>query len=213
MARGILWIVLAVYALLLAGCSNHPPSAAQFMNVKENENSLGVGGTVKIGDLHQGKYRFENDYSDGEYRGDFDLSYLHRYSHLVVGLYSENLFSLSALAGFRTEYIGVQGWLGGAFIAVDEQAPFYGGLRLIEEYPVNWKFRVGLSEHFSRNAYFVDKNGAGLGSPSTGFYNEFGGGAYLAYKSFSVEMLYGREIDEPRNRFYLMVNYSFEFDG
>ena len=82
MKAWVKYILLAVAMLVLAGCSNHPPSAAQFMNVKENENALGVGGTLKIGDLHQGKYRYESDYSDEEDWGDLELSFLHRFGHL-----------------------------------------------------------------------------------------------------------------------------------
>lgn len=36
--------VLFALALLFAGCSNHPPSAAQFMNVKKNGMDFVVGG-------------------------------------------------------------------------------------------------------------------------------------------------------------------------
>ena len=212
MARGILWIALMVCALLLAGCSNHPPSAAQFMNVKEDGSAIVIGGTAKVGDLHRGENRLRSDYTDGELFGDLDLALLFRYNHLVMGFYSENLFSASGLAGLRWEYVGIQGW-SGMTIGIENQVPIYGGLMLIEEKPLSWNVRVGLCEYFSRNAYFVDENGAGLGSPSTGFYNEFGAGIYLAYKAFSVELRYGREIDEPRNRFYFMINYGFDSDG
>ena len=50
MARRILWIVLTVCALLLAGCSSHPPSAAQFMNMKRNGGALAIGATARAGD-------------------------------------------------------------------------------------------------------------------------------------------------------------------
>ena len=213
MKTWVKYILLAVVMLMYAGCSNHPPSAAQFMNVKEDEGDIVIGGTAKIGDLHRGKNRLQSDYSDVELFGDLDVSLLFRYSHLVLGLYSENLYSISGLAGSRWEYVGVQGWFGLTFLVVDKQVPIYGGLMLIEEYPVSENLRVGLSEHISRNAHGVDKNEAGLGSPATGFYHEFGAGIYLAYKDFSAELRYGREIDEPRNRFYLMVNYAFDSDG
>ena len=44
---------------------------------------------------------------------------------------------------------------------------------------------------------------------SSSHYNEFGIGAYFTYEDFSIEFRYGREIDEPRNRFYFMMNYAF----
>ena len=80
---------------------------------------------------------------------------------------------------------------------------------LIEEFPIYDNLRVGASEHISRNAYTVDENCGGLGIPSTYEYGEFGVGAYLTYEGFSVEFRYGREIGEPRNRFYFMINYAF----
>ena len=206
--RGILWIVLLV-AMMLAGCTSHAPSAAQFMNVKKNGNNFDLGGTIWTGDVHRGTYRYESDFTDKENIGDVDLSYFHRFESFVIGAYSVNAFSLHYLAGFRGQYVGLQGWLGGAINAVDDVTPFYGGLMLIEEYPVNDNFRVGLSEHVSRNAYNVDENWGGVCCVSAGFYNEFGAGAYLAFKGFSLEFRYGREIDEPRNRFYFMINYAF----
>ena len=54
MIRKFCSLVFCVIAslLLLAGCSSHPPSAAQFMNVKKNEGSLSLGGVFLSGDLY-----------------------------------------------------------------------------------------------------------------------------------------------------------------
>ena len=208
MTRGILWIVLAVCALLLAGCSSHPPSAAQFMNVKENDGCLVLGGSAFIGDVHRGTYRFESDYSDAEDYGALDISLLMRFNHFVIGASLENT-SFNGVTGFRSQHVGLQGWGSFAITTVDRDAvPFFGGVMLVEEYPVTENFRVGLSEHISHNAYNVDENLGGIGFYSTGFYDEFGVGTYLTYKGFSFEFRYGREIDEPRNRFYFMINYA-----
>ena len=62
-------------ALVMTGCSSHPPSAAQFMNVKKNGNSFSLGGTIWTGYVHSGTYRYESDFTDKENTGDFDLSY------------------------------------------------------------------------------------------------------------------------------------------
>jgi len=196
-------------ALILAGCSNHPPSAAQFMNVNKNGGSLVLGGVAFVGDVHRGTYRFESDYFDAEDYGALDISLLMRFDHFIFGASLENI-SISGIAGFRSQYVGLQGWGLFAINTVDRDAvPFFGGLMLIEEYPVNENFKLGFSEHISRNAYNVDENLGGIGFYSTGFYNEFGAGAYLAFKGVSLEFRYGREIDEPRNRFYFMINYAF----
>ena len=201
-------LVLIVVAVL-TGCSNHPPSAAQFMNVNKNGGSLVLGGSAFVGDVHRGTYRFESDYFDAEDYGALDISLLMRFDHFIIGASLENI-SICGIAGFRSQYVGLQGWGLFATNTVDRDAvPFSGGLMLIEEYSVNDDFRVGLSEHISRNAYNVDENLGGIGFYSTGFYDEFGVGTYLTYKGFSLEFRYGREIDEPRNRFYFMINYAF----
>ena len=201
-------LVLIVVAVL-TGCSNHPPSAAQFMNVNKNGGSLVLGGSAFVGDVHRETYRFESDYFDAEDYGALDISLLMRFDHFIIGASLENI-SICGIAGFRSQYVGLQGWGLFATNTVDRDAvPFSGGLMLIEEYSVNDDFRVGLSEHISRNAYNVDENLGGIGFYSTGFYDEFGVGTYLTYKGFSLEFRYGREIDEPRNRFYFMINYAF----
>ena len=48
MARGILWIVLAMCSLLLAGCSVsviRPPSASAFMEKKEDKGIVNISGS------------------------------------------------------------------------------------------------------------------------------------------------------------------------
>ena len=214
MNRMICSIVLCVFIpLFFAGCSSHPPSAAQFMNVKIGEDkqggSLVVGGVLRGGDVYRGRYKFERDYISAEGGGNLDLSFFYRYSHVVIGTNIENL-SFRAFTGLRSQYIGLQIWGGGSISPVGrENAPVFGGLMVIEEYPIDDEIRVGVSEHLSRNGYLVDEN-LGWGSTySTGFYNEFGIGCYLAYKNFSVEFRYGREIGEPRNRIYFMMHYAF----
>lgn len=51
MARGILWIVLAVCVLLLAGCSSHPPSAAAFMEKSDGDFVKDISASAYWGDL------------------------------------------------------------------------------------------------------------------------------------------------------------------
>lgn len=202
-------------ALVMTGCSSHPPSAAQFMNVKINENKFGVGviagGSARVGDIYKGDSRIDVDYTDDESRGNLDLSLLFRFDNSVFGFAFENA-SLRTIFGGRSQYIGVQGWagIGSAEKGHDKNAmPFSGGLMLIEEFPIYDNLRVGASEHISRNAYTVDENCGGLGIPSTYGYGEFGIGTYLTFEGFSIEFRYGREIGEPRNRFYFMINYAF----
>lgn len=207
--------IFLLITLVLMGCTSHPPSAAQFMNVKINENkfgvALGVGGSARAGDIYSGRSHIDVDYIDEEGSANLDLSLLFRLDHGVFGFSFEDI-SLRTIFGGRSQYIGVQGWagIGPAEKGHDKNAvPFSGGLMLIEEFPIYDNLRVGASEHISRNAYTVDENCGGLGIPSTYEYGEFGVGVYLTYEGFSVEFRYGREIDEPRNRFYFMINYAF----
>lgn len=54
MARGILWIVLMVCALLLAGCSVaiiRPPSAASFMEKSDGDFVKDISASAYWGDL------------------------------------------------------------------------------------------------------------------------------------------------------------------
>ena len=204
MARGILWIVLTVCALLLAGCSSHPPSAAQFMNVKEQGGYFAIGGALRAGDVYSGDYQSIPDYKAEEGFWNADLSLLVRYGNIVFGTGVENV-ALRNIVGYHWEYVGLQCW--GSFgmaAPVGGDLSFYGGMMLIEEYPMTEKFRIGTSEHISHNAYTVDE----LGFPSTATYWEVGTGIYLAYGDFSLEFRYGREIDDSRNRFYFMINYA-----
>ena len=212
MIRKFCSLVFCVVAslLLLAGCSSHPPSAAQFMNVKMKEgefnNSFIVGGSLRRGDIYKGTSHIHEDYDDKEDIANSDLSLLFRYSHFVAGGSFENM-SFRYIMGFRSRYIGLQGW--GGMGSDKEDPPFSGGLMLIEEIPVCDEFKVGFSEYIANNGYPVDENLGGLGFLSTRTYNEFGFGAYFTYKDFSFEFRYGREIGEPRNRFYFMTHYAF----
>lgn len=109
MARGILWIVLAVCALLLAGCSNHPPSAAQFMNAKNGINFV-AGGAVRVGDLDNRKIPGRDDesvsYEEGYWNTDLALSFAFPYA--VVTLDLED-YTYRTIMGGRFRYFGVQG--------------------------------------------------------------------------------------------------------
>lgn len=214
MARGILWIVLMVCALLLVGCSSHPPSAAQFMNMKNKSFGFGSGGTLRTGDLYDGKCNNydHNDYFCVEEARDLDLAFFYRIHYGVFGLSLEN-FTPNLHAGFLSRYVGLQGWAWTGMGAVEERygrgGSFYGGVMLIEELPITEKFRIGASEHISRNVYKVDENLGGLSFWSADAFGEYGVGAYVSFWGASLEYRYGREIGKSNNRFYFTLNYLF----
>lgn len=203
MIRKFCSLVFCVVALLLllAGCSSHPPSAAQFMNVKKNDGIFSVGGTAFAGDLYK-------PYEGG--RGVlFTLSGYGRVDAFEFGLSLETTTFLPIL-GLRGEYLGLQGW--GFFKDVEHyneksRTIWIGGSMLIQQYPISENFKVGLSEHISNN--LMSEGNSGTFNFEDSYYSEFGIGTYLTYKGFSLEFRYGREIGEPRNRIYFMMHYAF----
>lgn len=207
-------LLLAVAMLLLAGCSNHPPSAAQFMNMKNKSFGFGSGGTLRTGNLYDGKCNNydHNDYFCVEEARDLDLAFFYRIHYGVFGLSLEN-FTPNLHAGFLSQYVGLQGWAWTGMGAVEERygrgGSFYGGVMLIEELPITEKFRIGASEHISRNVYKVDENLGGLSFWSADAFGEYGVGAYVSFWGASLEFRYGREIGKSNNRFYFTLNYLF----
>ena len=211
----IKYILLAVAMLMYAGCSNHPPSAAQFMNVKEGIN-LVVGGAARFGGVDNRTIPGQDDestsYEEGYWNTDFALSFAFPYA--VIAIDFED-YTYRTIMGGRSQYFGIQGWYG--FVQSEENREYgskvkhTGGVMVIEQYPVSENFKVGLSEHVSQNSYKVIDN---PGCCSFNYlraetYPEFGVGAYIAYKGLSAEFRYGREIGESNNRFYLQFNYAF----
>lgn len=207
-------LLLAVAMLLYAGCSSHPPSAAQFMNMKNKSFGFGSGGTLRTGNLYDGKCNNydHNDYFCVEEARDLDLAFFYRIHYGVFGLSLEN-FTPNLHAGFLSQYVGLQGWAWTGMGAVEERygrgGSFYGGVMLIEELPITEKFRIGASEHISRNVYKVDENLGGLSFWSADAFGEYGVGAYVSFWGASLEYRYGREIGKSNNRFYFTLNYLF----
>ena len=213
-------IAVVMFVLLFAGCSNHPPSAAQFMNVKKNGMSFVVGGAVRTGnvDNREVSYGPKNNaahdqyYSYEEENWNLEIAWLAATSYVVLGLGFED-YTYRMFFGPRFQYLGLQGWAGlSPSESRDDKkiSNVVGGVMLIEHIPISEKFKVGFSEHISRNSYKVINHTecCSMNEIYAEQYNEFGVGAYLAYKGFSFEFRYGREIGEPRNRFYFMLNYG-----
>ena len=212
MIRKFCSLVFCVIAslLLLAGCSSHPPSAAQFMNVKKNEGSLSLGGVFLSGDLYDKEGTLIEDVDKGFF---FVLSGYGRVDLFELGVsLSLEIVSLVPIFGVRGEYFGMQGW--GFFKETEHcdgksRTIWIGGGMLIQQYPITQHFKIGLSEHISNNLTFEsDPDDSGFFNFKNAYYTEFGIGTYLTYKGLSLEFRYGREIGEPRNRFYFMTNYG-----
>ena len=206
---------LTATLLFLAGCSNHPPSAAQFMNVKDGVN-LVVGGAARFGDVDDRTIPGQDDestsYEEGYWNTDLALSFAFPYA--VIALDFED-YTYRTIMGWRSQYFGIQGWYG--FVLSEEyddhrsKVKHTGGVMLVEQYPVSEYFKVGLGEHVSRNSYMVieDPGCCTFNSLRAETYPEFGASIYIAYKGLSAEFRYGREIGESNNRFYFQFNYAF----
>ena len=221
MVRKYYSVVLCALALLFAGCSNHPPSAAQFMNVKKNGMAFVVGGAARIGDVDNREVSYgpknntahDQYYSYEEGYWNLDIAWLCATSYVVLGIGLED-YTFRMFLGPRFHYFGIQGWGG---LSPSERRnekdnpKVVGGVMLIEQIPITEKIKVGFSEHISRNSYGMINHTecCSMNEIYAEQYAEFGFGTYLTYKDFSIEFRYGREIGEPRNRFYFMTHYAF----
>jgi hypothetical protein len=214
MARGILWIVLMVCALLLAGCSSHAPSASKFMNVKPHSLSMGFGGAAVVGDYYDEVVQRDDDGHDSFTEIPFMLegAALGRVEHFVLGVALETSVWPRFTAGIASDYFGVQTWVT-PFVwdeASKPNRPF--GIMLIEQYPIQPNFNVGFSQFFSNNSYgHIDSpDCCSLNADHyTVYYKELGVGFYITYKILSFEFRYGNELESGNDRFYFDINLMF----
>lgn len=207
-------LLLVAEMLVLAGCSHHPPSAAQFMNAKVGAN-VGLGLAARIGDIYDSSYVYsqsdkasislEEGYWNLETTLYFGLPYF------TFGFEAED-YTLRSVLGVRTDYWGAVYWIGFPF-RDSHEARFPQGFMLVQQLPISEAFRIGLSEHISRNSYrVIDDPGCCTFNDVYGdAYNEVGAGAYIVYSSFSAEFRYGNEMNSSNNRFYFVLNYRWSF--
>lgn len=216
MIKRILSLSISIFTLV--GCSAHAPSASKFMNEKNNAGNLGIGISKALGDNYthrvddEGNSDGHHDYTEFSYILDAVLSLRFYNTHFGMGLTEDFLLRLDA--GYSNDYFGIMVW--GIPYVVDDDAkllkPF--GATLIQQYPINSEFKVGISEYFSNNSYAdvysddcctLDTDNYSL------FYKEIGTGIYLTYKNFSFEFRYGNELNSSNQRFYLDINAMFGF--
>ncbi len=218
--RSFLAIALAIF---LASCSSitRPPPAAAFMDsYGRNEAINSVSFSYYAGQLKNG-FR-DDDGHNSEWWGDAS------FERFISGDYFSFGYGLQSLtpivqAGIVSPYIGITGW-GNAFALL--YAPMHdfsifftrysGGGMLIEQLPISDKWKLGFTQHLSRNGREID-NGGRLGKlwiphPEPKFYTEVGGGfyatRYIGEKAkMSFEFRYGRDIDEKRNRFAITIDF------
>ena len=202
-------LLVLIVALVFVGCLSHAPSASRFMAVKPNSISVGLGGGGVLGD--DNSHREENDdkkvYNYSELRFLLEGAVFFRNDNFVFGLGVGEHSLVRLTLGFANDYLGVQGWISPIVLGEKPSANWKlpAGLMLIEQYPFNPDFRVGVSQFFAYNSYsgFEEGNGSLNFSSYVKFYREWGVGAYISYSHYSLEFRYGNELASDNHRFYI----------
>lgn len=243
MARGILWIVLAMCSLLLAGCSVaiiHPPSAATFMEKSEDDFVMGASASFFFGDLvddEMGVDYIADGIKEVERSDDWNDEWYYKSKEWPIG----GMFSLQrnkgyfkyglgfdfltpyVQAGFVSDYFGVMGWSNLWLWQLEKVEHKYfqwgGGISLIEQLPIGDNFRIGLTQHLSRNGREANtaQHGAmviGMGRSAPVFYDEIGCGGYVSFMPneslrIGVEFRYGRDLTYKRREY---SNYPEKYE-
>lgn len=164
-------------------------------------------------------------YSHEEWWGDVTLANYISSGYFSLG-WGLQTFTPFMQGGFVSPYFGLTAWsdmrtLVNPIFDSDENLSLNhlsGGGMAIEQIPLNDEWMIGFTEHLSRNGrefYATEVNSGCEGfmticgdifpRPRPRFYTEAGGGFYVTRKfksiKVSLELRYGRDWDENRNRF------------
>lgn len=225
--------LLTALALFFAGCSSimRPPPAAAYMDSYKRDNAVTsasisfFAGQLDNDSTERSTYSHT---SHAEWWGDGTFARYINGGYFTFGWGFET-FSPFLQAGFVSPYIGLTGW-GSIYslfytpIAEKDKksslANYAGGGMLIEQIPLNDKWKIGFTEHISRNGrelYYVDEDcgmeiGCGWPSARPKFYTEVGGGFFVSRtinenSKVSLEFRYGRDLDEKRNRVAITLDF------
>lgn len=229
--RSFLAIALAIF---LASCSSitRPPPAAAFMDsYGRNDVINNVSFSYYAGQLKNG-FRDEDGHNT-EWWGDASFERFISGDYFTFGYGLQSLTPI-VQAGFASPYFGITGW-GNAFAILyapmHDSSTFFtrysGGGMLIEQIPINDKWKLGFTQHLSRNGREIDNGGRfrqiWIPNPEPKFYTEVGGGLFITGAvgencKMSFELRYGRDLDEKRNRFAITIDFwgfssPFSFGG
>ena len=233
-------VIFLTVVLCLCGCAVHPPSAAAFMEqgdgdlqknvtasyvwVTKADGYLESYGNVKTKPLPNEDYSYNN--MEWIFQSSFDFQ--KQIGNFKMGAGVDWLTPFVQF-GFVSEYFGVMGWSYlclWRFEKIEHDLQWGGGITIIEQLPFYFrKLRVGLTQHISRNGReaYQNKYGELSASPAPVFYDEIGGGMYVAgivgkRLGMGLEFRYGRdmtykivngETEEPIDRFTLMLNVQW----
>ena len=223
--------LLTAFALFFAGCSSimRPPPAAAYMDsYKRDEVVTSVAISYYAGQLDNGKHD-QTSYSHtshAEWWGEGTFSRYISGGYFTFG-WGLQTFTPFLQGGFVSPYFGLTGWTGTyslLFAPISKSddkmyiANYAGGGMLIEQIPLNDKWKIGFTQHLSRNGrelYYVDEEGYKIDQiprPRPQFYTEVGGGFYVSRtindnSKMSLEFRYGRDLDEKRNRVAITLDF------
>lgn len=233
-------VILIALALVFSGCAIHPPSAAAFMekgdgDLQKNATVSGVWGTkgnghyesyetIKRSPLPNEDYSYNN--MEWNFQASFDIQKQIGYFKIGGGL---DWLTPFLQFGFVSDYFGVMGWSNlclWKFEKVEHDLQWGGGITIIEQMPLlSRRFRIGLTQHISRNGReaYQNKIGELSATPAPVFYDEIGGGAYVAgivgkRLGMGLEFRYGRDLtykivdgekEKSVNRFTLTLNVQW----
>ena len=222
-------------AMMLAGCSVaiiHPPSAATFMEKSDGNFVANASVSAFFGDLVDDEL-YVNYVADGvkevERSDDWHDEWYYKNKEWPIGAnfsiqknkgYFKYGFGFDFLtpyvqAGFASEYFGVMGWSNLWVWQLEKVEHAYlqwgGGVSLIEQLPIGDNFRIGLTQHLSRNGREANtaQHGAmviGMGRSAPVFYDEIGCGGYISFipnesLRVGIEFRYGRDLTYKRREY------------
>ena len=232
-----------IASLLLMGCSVaiiHPPSASAFMEKKDGDfvtdasvsafwgdlvnDEMGVDyiadgvKEIEVSDEWHDEWYYKN--KEWPVGGSFSLQKNIGYFKYGLGFDFATPF---LQAGFVSDYFGVMGWSNLWLWQLEKVEHKYfqwgGGISLIEQLPIGDNFRIGLSQHLSRNGReaYIAQHGAvviGMGRSAPVFYDEIGCGGYVSFMPneslrIGVEFRYGRDLTYKRREY---SNYPEKYE-
>ena len=236
-------LLVLIVTAMLAGCSVaiiHPPSAATFMEKSNGNFVANASVSAFFGDLVDDEL-YVNYVADGvkevERSDDWHDEWYYKNKEWPIGAnfsiqknkgYFKYGFGFDFLtpyvqAGFASDYFGVMGWSNLWVWQLEKVEHAYlqwgGGVSLIEQLPIGYNFRIGLTQHLSRNGR--EANTAQLGAMVVGrgrsapvFYDEIGCGGYISFipnesLRIGVEFRYGRDLTYKRREY---SSYSEQYE-
>lgn len=224
--KRIFYTLAFMAALVLSGCSItviHPPSAAAFMEKSEDRFVKDASFALRLDDCYldacgtlvadkdvKKEQKEDWSYKKAEFPIDFSLEFQKSYRYFKYG-FGINALTPYMQAGFVSDYFGIMGWSNLCLWQFEKVEHKYfqwgGGISLIEQLPLGDVFRIGISQHLSRNGNAdIASDGSGIAytHSTPRFYDEIGFGGYISFIPYyenwvTLEFQYGRDLTYKRH--------------